>query len=208
MNPRSLFKDIGLFLGVLAIYAGLYLFNNNFQYFELWHLPRTAFDDLVVFSPYWIYIYLAAYLLPIVMFFYLRTIQLHMHFLQLFFILTIITNAIFFLFPSTIDRPAIPMDGVDSITKLAFEILFSADKPFNCFPSTHVSTSVIAALAVRQHPRLSIFFTGISILISYSAIAIGQHYLYDAIGGAFVALLSLEIYDRTLGAVEEVTVVP
>lgn len=208
MVSRTLLKDIGLFIGVLAIYAGLYLFNNNFQYFDLWHLPRTSFDDLVVFSPYWIYIYLAAYLLPVVMFFYLRTISLHIHFLQLFFILTVITNAVFFLFPSTIDRPGIPMEGVDSMTKLAFEILFSADKPFNCFPSTHVSTSVIAALTVRQHPRLSLFFTGLAILISYSAIAIGQHYLYDAIGGAFVALLSLEVYDRTLGSVEEVTVVP
>lgn len=208
MTPRTLFKDIGLFLGVLAIYAGLYLFNNNFQYFELWHLPHTSFDDLVIFSPYWIYIYLAAYLLPIVVFFSLRTISLHLHFLQLFFILTVITNVVFFLFPSTIDRPGIPMEGVDSVTKLAFEILFSADKPFNCFPSTHVSTSVIAALAVRQHPRLSIFFTALAILISYSAIAIGQHYLYDAIGGAFVALLSLEIHDRTIGEVQEVTVVP
>src|SRR4051794_34355077 len=110
MLGRPFLKDMGLFLGVLVIYAGLYLLNNNFQYFELWHLPHTSLDDLVVFSPYWIYIYLAAYLLPVFMFFYLPTINLHIHFLQLFFILTVITNAVFFLFPSTIDRPSIPME--------------------------------------------------------------------------------------------------
>jgi membrane-associated phospholipid phosphatase len=192
-------KDVSYLIGALAIYAFLYLLNNNFQYFDIWHIPRTPYDDLVTFSPYWIYIYLAAYLMPISMFFFLRKIDLHLHYLQLFFILTIITNVVFFLFPSTIDRVPVPVEGVDSITKLAFELLFSADKPFNCFPSTHVSTSVIAALAVRSRPRLYIIFTVVSLLISFSALAIGQHFLYDALGGAFVAFLTMEIHDRTLG---------
>lgn len=199
---RTIFRDFSLFVGVLAIYAVLYLFNNNFQYFPVWNIPRTAFDNLMSFSPYWIWIYLSAYLLPVFMYFFLIPRKLHLHFLQLFFILTLITNAIFFLFPTTIDRPAVPMEGVDSLTRLAFEILFSADKPFNCLPSTHVSTSLIAALSVRQHPKLYLVFMGLALLISYSAIAIGQHYLYDALGGAFVSLLTIEVYDRTLGSME------
>ncbi len=199
MNKISTFRDVRFLLAALGIYAALYLFNNNFYFFNLWHIPQTPYDLAIPFSPYWIYIYLAAYLLPVFMFFYLRRINLHLHYLQLFFILTIITNVIFFLFPSTIDRVPVPMSGVDSVTKLAFELLFSADKPFNCFPSTHVSTSLIAALAVRQHPRLYIIFSFIALLISYSAIAIGQHYLYDALGGAFVAFVTIEIYDRTWG---------
>lgn len=199
MIKKSFLKELGLLAGVIGIYAALYLFNNNFQFFALWHIPLTPMDQLFSFSPYWIYIYLAAYLLPIGMFFYLRKLNLQLHYLQLFFILTIITNVIFFLFPSTLDRVAVPVDGIDSITKLAFEMLFNTDKPFNCFPSTHVSTSLIAALAVRQHPRLYIIFTAVALLISYSAIAIGQHYLYDALGGAMVAFLTIEIHDRTLG---------
>lgn len=199
MLKSSAFKDTGFLMLALGVYAALYLFNNNFYFFELWHIPQTPFDLLIPFSPYWIYIYLAAYLLPIFMFFYLRRLNLHLHYLQLFLILTIITNIIFFLFPSTIDRVPVPMSGVDPLTKFAFEMLFSADKPFNCFPSTHVSTSLIAALAVRQHPRLYIIFSFLAFLISYSAIAIGQHYLYDAFGGAFVAFLTIELYDRTLG---------
>lgn len=202
MPRRGQLRDFSIFMGVLAIYAVLYLINNNFQYFPVWSVPRTAYDQVMSFSPYWIYIYLAAYLLPVFMYFYLMRLKLHLHFLQLFFILTLITNAIFFLFPTTIDRVPVPMEGVDSITKLAFEILFTADKPFNCFPSTHVSTSLIAALSLRKHPRLYVVFTAVALLISYSAIAIGQHYLYDALGGAFVSLLTVEIYDRTLGSLE------
>jgi hypothetical protein len=166
MLKRFSLNDYALFLGVIGIYAALYLFNNNFHYFELWHIPRTQFDDMVVFSPYWIYIYLAAYLLPVFMFFYMGRLKLHNHFMQLFFILTIITNAIFFLFPSTIERPAIPAEGLDAITKLAFDLLFSADKPFNCFPRTHVSTALIAALAVKHHPPLNIIFSIIALLIT------------------------------------------
>lgn len=196
MTMKAHLKDLALLISVLSVYAVLYLLNNNFQYFELWKIPRSNYDYLVSFSPYWIYIYLAAYLLPVFMFFYLRTYRLHEHFMQLFFILTLITNAVFFLFPSTIERPAVPMNGVDDVTKLAFELLFGADKPFNCFPSTHVSTSFIAALSVRHMPRLYVTFLGLAFLISYSAIAIGQHYLYDALGGVGVALLTIEIYDR------------
>lgn len=192
-------RDLSFFLLVIGIYAALYLINNNFQYFEIWHIPRTQFDDLIAFSPSWIWIYLAAYLLPGGMFFFLRKYDLQNHFLQLFLILTILTNVIFFLFPSTIDRPMAPTEGLDELTKLAFNFLFAADKPFNCFPSTHVSTALIAALSVKQYPRLFSIFSFIALLISFSAVAIGQHYLYDAIGGAFIALLTVVVHERTIG---------
>lgn len=204
MTKRKKLVELGLLIGVLGIYVILYYLNNNYQYFNLWHVSRTYFDDVVAFSPYWIWVYLTAYILPVFMFFYLQKLKLHLHFLQLFFILTIITNLVFFIFPSTIDRVSVPVDGVDSLTRLAFEILFSTDKPFTCFPSTHVSTSFIAALSVRHHPKLFVFFTGFAFLISYSAMAIGQHYLYDALGGAFAAVLSVELYERTLGVREVV----
>ena len=188
--------ELSLLIGVLGTYAVLYYLNNNYQYFDLWHVPRTTFDDLISFSPYWIWVYLTAYLLPVFMFFYLSRLKLHLHFLELFFILTILTNIFFFLFPTTIDRVSVPIDGVDPLTKLAFEILFSTDKPFTCFPSTHVSTSFVAAMSVRQFPKVFMIFIGFSALISYSAMAIGQHYLYDALGGAMVAFMSVGFKER------------
>lgn len=194
MFKRSLWLDLILLTSVLSIYAALYFFNNNYQFFPSWQVPRTAFDQSLTISPYWIWIYLLAYLMPLFMFFYLRRLSLHLHFLQLFFILTIVTNILFFLFPTTIDRIVVPVEGIDSLTKLAFEILFSIDKPFNCFPSTHVSTSFIAALAVRQHLRLFLFFGMIASLISFSAMAIGQHYILDALGGMFAAILAYGIH--------------
>jgi len=202
MLKRINLNDLALMVGVLLVYAILYIFNNRLQFFEIWNIPRTAFDEIVVFSPNWIWIYLSAYLMPVAMFFFLIRLNLHLYFLQLFFILTIITNIVFFLFPSSIDRIPVPMEGVSDLTKLAFEILFSADKPFTCLPSTHVSTSFIAALSVRNHPRLFLIFTVFALLISYSALAIGQHYVYDAIAGGFAALLALVIHERTVGAME------
>lgn len=204
MLKKKTLIETGLLLGVLGIYVILYFINNNFQYFNLWHVSRTRFDDVVSFSPYWIWIYLMAYILPLFMFFYLKNLELHHHFLKLFFILTILTNMIFFLFPSTIDRVSVPTEGVDSLTKLAFEILFSTDLPFTCFPSTHVSTAFIAAFSVRQHPKLFLYFTGFAFLISYSALAIGQHYLYDAFGGAFTAIVTVGVYEKTSGIRESI----
>lgn len=200
MTLKQKLIELSLLIGVLGTYVILYYFNNNFHFFELWHVPKTFFDTLVSFSPYWIWIYLMAYILPVFMFFYLQKLNLQLRFLKLFFILTILTNIVFFFLPSTIDRVSVPTDGVDNLTKLAFDILFSTDKPFTCFPSTHVSTSFIAAFSVRQHSKHFLFFIGLAFLISYSALAIGQHYLYDAFGGAFIALLSVEFYERTHSA--------
>lgn len=197
MTLRKRLIELGLLIAVLGTYVILYYLNNNFQFFSLWHVPKTFFDEAVSFSPYWIWIYLIAYILPVFMFFYLQKLKLHLQFLKFFFVLTIFTNLIFFFFPSTIDRVTVPTEGVDFLTKLAFDILFSTDKPFTCFPSTHVSTSFVAALSVRNHPKLFFWFSCLAMLISYSALAIGQHYIYDAFGGAFVALFTVELYERT-----------
>lgn len=183
-------EDLALFFGVLIMYVTLYLLNNNIQHFPVWTVPKSLFDQIVSFGPEWIYVYLTAYLLPFVMFFSLSRYNLHRSFVEHFFLLTSIVNLIFFFSPSTIIRPEYSLVELDELTRLAFDLLFSADKPFNCFPSTHVSTSLIAAFVVRERPRLFSALLAMALLISYSALAIGQHYLFDALGGVLAALVA------------------
>lgn len=196
MHPKRNLLEITYLLTVLGIYAFLYYLNNNYQFFNVWHVPRTFIDMNVEFSPYWIWIYLIAYVLPVFMFFYLKRYQLHLFYLNLFLVLTLITNVCFFLFPSYIERQYVAVGSVDPLTKLAFDILFDTDKPFTCFPSTHVSTSFVAAFTLIKRRIPFFIFTKLALLISFSTLAIGQHYIYDALSGFAVAWFSFYLCQK------------
>ncbi len=189
--------ELGKLILVLVTYAVLYYLNNYYQVFAVWQVPRLALDRAISFAPYWIYVYLIAYLMPVLLFFYLRRISLHLRYLGAFFVLTILTNVVFFFFPSMIDRATPVLDQTDSITQLAFHLLFSIDQPFNCLPSTHVSTSFVAALILRREKAQFIPFLLLALAISYSSLAIGQHYFVDAAAGVIVALVSVSIIENT-----------
>jgi membrane-associated phospholipid phosphatase len=87
-------------------------------------------------------------------------------------------------------------DSLDPLTKLAFDILFNTDKPFTCFPSTHVSTSFIAAFTLIRTRIPFLIFSLLAFLISFSTLAIGQHYIYDALSGVAVATLSFYLSQK------------
>jgi membrane-associated phospholipid phosphatase len=188
--------ELGKLIIVLGTYAALYYLNNYYQVFTVHRVPRSVLDRGISFSPYWIYVYLLAYLMPVFLFFYLREKGLHLRYLSAFFILTILTNVVFFFFPTMIDRVTPILDQTDSITQLAFNLLFSIDQPFNCLPSTHVSTSFVAALILRKDRTQFILFLLLAISISYSSLAIGQHYFIDAVAGVIVALVSVLTIER------------
>ncbi len=189
--------ELGKLFLVLVTYALLYYLNNYYQFFGVYQVPRLELDRAISFSPYWIYVYLLAYLMPVFLFFYLRKKGLHLRYLSAFFVLTILTNVVFFFFPTMIDRITPVLDQTDSITQLAFHLLFRIDQPFNCLPSTHVSTSFVAALILRKERAQFVPFLLLALAISYSSLAIGQHYLIDAAGGVIVALVSVSLVERT-----------
>ncbi len=198
MAKNLTLAELGKLLFVLGTYAVLYYLNNYYQVFTVFQVPRLGLDRALRFSPYWIYVYLLAYLLPVFLFFYLRNKGLHLRYLSAFFILTILTNIVFFFFPTMIDRITPPLDQTDSITRLAFHLLFSIDQPFNCLPSTHVSTSFVAAFILRHQRAQFISFLLLAFAISYSSLAIGQHYFVDAAAGVLVAMLSVSLVEKTL----------
>ena len=67
---------------------------------------------------------------------------------------------------------------------------FTFDSNFHSFPSGHTSTIFILALVCSTIiPRLKYFFLLFALIVSFSRIVVGAHFITDIIGGIAVAIL-------------------
>lgn len=191
------------FCYVAVIYFSLYLINNRFQCFSPLNIPQTQIDQLVPFAPWGIYIYIAAYIQPTMVFIRLyyqknfgQLIILQNHFL----LTTIFANIIFFFFPTTITMPysSYTIEHLSSLssplTAHLLQYIYSTDRPFNCLPSLHVAASFVATYSLHQEKKhiilLSYFF---SFAVALSTLMVKQHIFYDLVFGFILSILVMPL---------------
>lgn len=87
---------------------------------------------------------------------------------------------IYYIYPTTVPRPEIMPDN---ILKKAVLVIYSNDKPYNCFPSIHMLDTLLITLFVlknRSSLLLKVSVSSICILIYLSTFFVKQHSLLDA----------------------------
>jgi membrane-associated phospholipid phosphatase len=90
-----------------------------------------------------------------------------------------------------VERPILVEQTI--FTPLVF-LIYSHDLPFNCFPSTHVSLSLISgAYWIKQAPHSKVYITVFVVLVAASTLFVKQHYIVDVAGGAILGLLSISV---------------
>ena len=76
---------------------------------------------------------------------------------------------------------------------------FTFDSNFHSFPSGHTSTIFILALICSKIiPRLKYFFLVFALVVSFSRIVVGAHFLTDIIGGIIIAFLCFKFINLFL----------
>jgi membrane-associated phospholipid phosphatase len=97
----------------------------------------------------------------------------------------LISYAFYFFAQSFVDRPHI--GGEDVLARMLRDV-YSADNPYNDFPSLHTSISAILAIHwMRVDRRLGLVASVWAALIVMSTVLVHQHYLADVVGGLIVA---------------------
>ena len=91
-------------------------------------------------------------------------------------IATILSCAIFVVWPTTIPRPP--------VRSAAFDALWLFDVPANCFPSLHVALATIAACFWPRRRWIAVIWAA---AIALSTLTTKQHYAVDVLAGAVVA---------------------
>jgi membrane-associated phospholipid phosphatase len=197
MVRESLARPYPVPLGMVVLCAliPLYVLIPAFFPPSVRHVPELALDRLWPLVPGWALVYGALYLflilLPIVV---VRQHELIRRTLQAYLLIWITAYGCFFaVYPTAAPRP-------DQVSGEGFAVwglraLYSADPPYNCFPSLHVAHSFVSALAVSLvHRRLGLVALLSGTLVALSTLFTKQHYVLDVAAGTVLALVAYGIF--------------
>lgn len=151
------------------------------------------FDPGLPFIPSFSIIYLSYHLfMAVSVFIFLfkpsQALVLKRYAMALFWAATLST-VVFLLMPTHVPRPL--LEG-DSLALAGMRFIYANDQPYNCFPSMHVSWTLIASTYLQRligHRKLlSILNWTYMILICLSTVFTRQHYTTDVLGGLAVGM--------------------
>jgi len=151
-------------------------------------------DDEILFLPNTIWLYYLYYpLLGLPLFLKLKTPS---DLNKSLILCCCVTIPVFILFPSYLPHPT--LINLSAGTDFLFKILYTVDKPTNCFPSLHCAYSVMICLAywyqsafqtsnLKRLLKALIFLMTIAICVS--TVLIKQHFILDSIFGCILGFI-------------------
>ncbi|MBC7475216.1 MAG: inositol phosphorylceramide synthase [Candidatus Sericytochromatia bacterium] len=113
----------------------------------------------------------------------------------------ILTNSViaslFFIFlPTKITfNDYLPYIQDNTITSNFIKLIKEYDNTYNCFPSLHISNSIVSTYFLNKHKNkyIRIFTVCWLLAIVWSVMSTKQHTIYDVFGGIVLAFISLTI---------------
>jgi len=181
-------------------YFLMYFLNNQFQFFPVTVLKPLWLDEKIPFNPYGVYFYTFAYIFPIVIFIRLYILEkyhiLYFYFTH-FFLVSIIANLIFLFFPTHLinNFSQLSYDELSSqsdfLTAFLLKTIYTLDRPYNCSPSLHVASALVATFTLFWDKRLY-FITSLilTLAICHSTMQVKQHLSFDLYTGILLALVT------------------
>jgi membrane-associated phospholipid phosphatase len=159
------------------------------------NIPELALDHAFPLVPAWALIYGALYLFLILLpIFMVRQDDLIRRTVYAYLLIWMTSYLFFFaLYPTEAPRPGRVVG--EGFAVWGLRALYSADPPYNCFPSLHVAHSFVSALACsRVHRPLGFTATIGAALVALSTLYTKQHYVLDVIGGIVLAFAAYGIF--------------
>ena len=156
-------------------------------------LTRRSLDDRIPFVPVFAVPYFSAYILGNGGYLFLRN---HEHFSAImlgYLVIYIVSNLSYLLFPSQVERREHLAERTASTYLIGrFQ---SASKPFNNFPSKHVSYCLYSALIVVHYTTTpwALGLLAWAGLVAVSTLLTKQHHLLDVGAGALLGTIAFLI---------------
>jgi membrane-associated phospholipid phosphatase len=181
---------------VFLLLVPFYIFIGEMTPGRTVHVPAVALDRMVPVQPAWALVYGALYLFLILLpvFVVRQEDQIRRTFLA-YLLVWITAYVCFLVYPTIAPRPVKLVGRGFVVWTLRF--LYSADPPYNCFPSLHVAHSFVSALTCYRVHR-GVGFAGIvcASVVGISTLYTKQHYVLDVIAGFFLALAAYAVLLR------------
>ena len=107
------------------------------------------------------------------------------------FTATLLTGALTQLIKHIIGRPRPNYSSENSFFGFEF---FSFESSLHSFPSGHTSTIFIVALALSMlTPKIKIYYIFFALIVGFSRVIVGAHFLTDVIGGIVIAFVGIKL---------------
>jgi membrane-associated phospholipid phosphatase len=182
---------------LLVSLVPLYLFIPELIFGRTVHTPEVALDRVLPLQPTWALVYGSLYLflivLPVLL---VRQDELIRRTVRAYLTVWIVAYLCFLAYPTVAPRPTNLLGEGFGLWGLRF--LYSADPPYNCFPSLHVAHSFVSALACfRVHRGVGIAATLGAVLVGLSTLYTKQHYVLDVLAGTLLACLAYAVFLRS-----------
>ena len=182
---------------VLLAIVPFYIFIGVWAETRPTHVPALRLDALIPVEPAWALVYGALYLFLILLPVFVVRHEPHIRRMFLAYLSVWIASYIVFLcYPTTASRPEhVPGHG---FTGWGLQFLYSADPPYNCFPSLHVAHSCISAFACARINRRVGAWAGVCAgLVALSTLFTKQHYVLDVVAGIALAYAAYAVFLRS-----------
>lgn len=152
------------------------------------HDFTTKLDKAIRFNSIFIipYVYWYIYIIVGFIFILISSREKYMRIFLSFFIGMCICYIVYYLYPTEISRPIIPDNNIfNSLVRL----IYSADRPVNCFPSLHVLTTYFLMRYTKyEKSKKKFYYTQITGgLIIVSTVFVKQHFVVDILGAIILA---------------------
>lgn len=160
------------------------------------HAPEVALDRAFPLQPTWALVYGTLYLFLILLpVFVVRQRELIRRTLFAYLTIWLVAYACFLDYPTIAPRP-VEVAG-SGFLAWGLRFLYSADPPYNCFPSLHVAHSFVSAAACyRVHRGVGIAAGGCAALVGLSTLFTKQHYVLDVVAGVLLAGAAIVVFLR------------
>jgi len=181
---------------VLVALVPLYIFIPQLLDGRTLHAPALALDRALPLLPGWSIVYGAAYLFLIVLpVLVVRGERAIRDGVRAYLLVWITAYACFLAYPTLAPRPAV-VAGT-SFGAWGLRALYSADVPYNCFPSLHVAHSFVSALVCRRvHRGVGLVAMICAAVVGVSTLFSKQHYVLDVIAGIALAGVAGAVFLR------------
>jgi membrane-associated phospholipid phosphatase len=182
---------------VLASLVPCYIFIADLMPGRTLHIPELPLDRVVRLRPAWGLVYGSLYLFLIVLpVFVVREEEHIRRTVRAYLLVWIAAYVCFLLYPTTAPRP--PKVIGHGFLVWGLRCLYSADPPYNCFPSLHVAHSVVSALTCyRVHRKVGVAAALCAALVAVSTLYTKQHYVADVVAGVLLAIVAYTVFLRS-----------
>jgi membrane-associated phospholipid phosphatase len=151
-----------------------------------------GFEKNIPFIPFFIVFYVLTYALVVIPYFVLRDIQEYRRAVLAYLFVIFISSIVYIIYPVKTIRPEIIGSGV-FLNIVGW--VYSIAKPYNLFPSLHISLSTISTLVCLKHNKAVGYVLVILLFfVSLSTLFVKQHYLVDIIFGVVLGFLSYYLF--------------